>query len=180
MTPEKLKEFEDWLAKKNGRKSKKSAAKSPAKGRIRKSTPKTEDKPKSKRKRIRSKPKPGFSEETRTAAHNRSGGLCENPLCGRNLPGLGGEHHCLPRSQYRKADRNDLWNCAAICEDCHRRVTSPKTPEDKRLRRYFERLAVFRRDYTGDEFEFQRSALTTALERNTLDLIRSFEPFTQA
>lgn len=175
---EKLKEFEDWLAKKNARKSKKTAARAP-KSRVREPVKEKAEKPKRKRKRIRSKPKPGFSEETRTAAHKRSEGLCENPLCRRQLSGLGGEHHCLPRSQYHKSDRNDLWNCAAICEDCHRRVTTPKTPEDKRLRRYFERLAVFRRDYTGDEFEFQRSALTDALVRNTLDLIRSFEPFTQ-
>lgn len=173
---EKKTEFELWLEKKNARRSKKAAPKA-VKGRIRKSEPKKDETTKPKRKRIRSKPKQGFSEETRTAAHARSGGVCENPLCGRQLPGLGGEHHCLPRSQYHKSDRNDLWNCAAICEDCHRRVTTPKTPEDKRLRRYFERLAVFRRDYTGDEFEFQRRSLNRALEANTLDLVRSFEPF---
>lgn len=179
MTPEKLKEFEDWLAKKNGRKAKKTAARAP-KSRVRQPDEKKAETTKPKRKRIRSKRKPGFSEETRTAAHERSGSTCENPLCGKNLRGLGGEHHALPRSYYHKADRNDLWNCTTPCEDCHRRVTSPKTEEDKRLRRYFERLAVFRRDYTGTGYEFQKSALDTALVRNTLDLIRSFEPFTQA
>ena len=103
-----------------------------------------------KRKRIKHKKKEGFSLETREAAHQRSKGQCETPDCGRPVE-IGGEHHCLPRSQYSKKDRNGLWNCANICQICHEEITFPKTPRAIQKRRFFELLALLRRDGGKDE-----------------------------
>jgi len=161
-------EFEDWIKKKEARRSR-------IKGPKLKRKVISHAKPK----RIRSKRKTGFSEETRQQAHDRSSGHCQNPLCGKRLPGLGGEHHCLPRSQYKKADRNDLWNCAAICQECHHRVTVLKTEEDKRLRRYFERLAIARRDLPEAELLATSQQLERSLRDNTLELNRQFQLFTK-
>ena len=155
-------EFSDWLEQKEARRARKRARKEG----IREYT-------QVKRKKITKRRKAGFSEETRTEAHRRAGGHCENPLCRRKLPGLGGEHHCLPRSQYHKADRNGLWNCAAICSNCHERITSPKTDSDKRLRRYFERLAVARRDLVGSIYYQELDLLTKQLIDGSLDLNKS-------
>lgn len=179
-----LKEFEEWLDKKNKRKGSKgeskSAARKPARKPIQRSKAKSDKNTTKKPKRIRKSRKSGFSQEIREAAHARAGNTCENPLCGRPVVDLGGEHHCIPRSQYHKSDRNDLWNCACICQECHQRVTTPRTDEDKRLRRYFERRAWSFKVYTADQLERELSALDQALKDNTLELIRSFQPFTQA
>jgi len=168
-----LTEFEKWIEKKNSRRSK--THKKPAKE-------SKNDKAKTikpKRKRIRSKPKEGFSEEIRRAAHDRAGDLCENPLCRKSNPDLGGEHHCLPRSQYKKKDRNDLWNCSTPCDDCHARVTSPKTADDKRLRRYFERLAIARRDLSGDDSFLAIEDLKRQLRDKSLSTLRNYQEFTK-
>lgn len=164
-------EFEKWLDKKNARKA----------GRNSKNVKKNirNKKRKSQKKIIkRSRNKKGFTIAIRTEARERSGYICENPLCKRSHVELGGEHHGLPRSQYHKADRNDSWNCTRPCTTCHSRITSPKTDSDKRLRRYFERLAVLRRDYTGEQFLFQYNELNRRLVEGTLPITRSFEPFT--
>ena len=174
MTP-----FEEWIAKKNARRAKKSQPK-----KLQRKSPrvakKKEDRPdSSKHKRPnRIRTKKGFSKEVREAAHIRCENRCENPLCGRNVYELGGEHHCLPRSQYRGSDRNDLWNCSVPCTKCHDRITSPKSDEDKRLRRYFERVAFSRKTYTGDILRRELDALEAALKSNELDLVRTFEPIT--
>ena len=184
VSPAQLKEFEAWLDKKNKRKGGKSESKSSAKKPVRSSLQRSKTKSSKdttkKPKRPRKKRKPGFSEEIRKAAHARAGNTCENPLCGRPVVDLGGEHHCIPRSQYHKSDRNDLWNCACICQECHQRVTTPRTDEDKRLRRYFERRAWSFKIYTADHLKRELQALDKALKDNTLELIRSFQPFTQA
>lgn len=161
-------EFEDWIAKKEARRGRRNAPKITRR-----------DKPQPRARKKPRKRKAGFSEEIRTQAHDRAGGLCENPLCGRPLPGLGGEHHCLPRSQYKKRDRNDLWNCGAICQECHHRVTFPRTDEDKRLRRYFELVAQARRDLQLETLVATLARLEAELRNNTLDLIRQFQPFTK-
>ena len=176
VTDKSLKEFQEWLDKKNGRSKKsKTPAKRAARSRKKAETSATgKNTTKEPRRRVRRR-KPGFSQEIREAAHSRAGDRCENPLCGRNVIELGGEHHCIPRSQYHKSDRNDLWNCAVICEECHKRVTSPRTPEDKRLRRYFERCAYARKNYDEDTLGRELHALEQALRDNTLDMVRSFE-----
>ena len=171
-----LKEFEEWIAKKNGRKSsKKSPAKRAARTSLRRPISESSKDTAKKPKRIKKRRKPGFTQEVREAAHTRANNQCENPLCGRQVNELGGEHHCLPRSQYHKVDRNDLWNCACICTECHQRVTSPKSDEDKRLRRYFERCAYARKNLDEDQLGHELQALTKALVENTLDTVRSFE-----
>ncbi len=156
--------FEDWISKKEERRSRKND---------RKQGIRVYTKPRGKR--IRSKARTGFSEDVRAQARDRAGNICENPLCGNGLAGVqGGEHHCLPRSQYKKADRNDLWNCAAICERCHAEITSPRTDDDKRLRRYFERLAVIRRELSGDQLEREERDLDNRLRAGEIELFKSF------
>lgn len=169
--------FEDWIAKKNARRTKKLQPK----GNFRKKTPvetKAPDSPNPpKRKRIRSKrARAGFSKEVRQEAHDRANNTCENPLCNRSLHELGGEHHCIPKSQYHGSDRNGAWNCAVICTECHDRVTSPRTDADKRLRRYFERVAYSRQNYVDDTLRRELDSLELALKNNSLDCIRTFEP----
>lgn len=161
-------EFEKWIREKEARRSGKRAPK----GARREIT-------KPKRKRFTSKRKPGFSEETRTLARDRAGGLCENPLCQTHLPDLGGEHHCLPRSQYSGDDRNDLWNCAHICQDCHARITAPKTKPDKQLRRYFEMVALARREGNNSRTRRKLRVLDEKLAKGTIDTLRRFQPFTK-
>lgn len=163
-----MSEFEDWLEKKNARRSRKNESKGLRRG----ITRKTHSKPTRRR-------KPGFTLEIREQANERAEGQCENPLCARNLPMVGGEHHCLPRSYYHGADRNDLWNCAHICPECHARITTPTTGEDVRLRRYFERLAWNRRTLVDPRLTEQNNLLEAALRNNSLDLIRSFQLFTK-
>lgn len=176
VTAKQLEEFEKWLEKKNGKTSKsKSPAQRAARKPLQRSATKSDKNTTQKPKRLKKRRRAGFSEEVRTAAHVRAGDLCENPLCGRQVSEIGGEHHCIPRSQYRKSDRNDLWNCACICEGCHTRVTSPRSEEDKRLRRYFERCANARKILSGDSLGLELQALEKALRENTLDTVRSFE-----
>ena len=176
VTSKQLEEFEKWIAKKNGRKNgSKSPATKAARKSLRRSAIKSNKNTDGKPKRPRKKRRQGFTEEIRIAAHARAGNLCENPLCGRAVNDLGGEHHCIPRSQYHKSDRNDLWNCACICEECHKRVTSPRLDEDKRLRRYFERCANARKILSEDQLGLELQSLTKALLENTLDTVRSFE-----
>lgn len=163
-----MSEFQDWLDKKEARRSRKRAGLTRSRM-ISHSTIKKKPR----------KPKPGFSEEVRQAAHDRNGNQCENPLCGKRLPGLGGEHHCLPRSQYKKPDRNEVWNCAAICQDCHFHITFPKEVESKRLGRYFEHVAVARRSLQGEELTEKLLELEKSLKNQSLDLIRPFWPFTK-
>lgn len=171
--------FEDWIAKKNARRTKKSQPKQ-----LQRKTPRVAKKkeaspdPVRRKRASRNRTRKGFSKEVREAAHNRCENRCENPLCGRNIHELGGEHHGIPKSQYRGSDRNDLWNCTVPCTECHDRVTSPRSDEDKRLRRYFERIAFARKTYTGDVLRGELEALTEALKNNELDLVRTFEPIT--
>lgn len=170
-------EFEDWIAKKNARRTKKSQPKKLQ----RKKTPvakpeETSKNPVGTKVRSRKRPKKGFSKEVREAAHIRCENHCENPICGRNVYELGGEHHCIPKSQYHLNDRNDLWNCSVPCTECHDRITSPRNPEDKRLRRYFERVAFSRKTYTGDVLRRELEALEQLLKSNELELIRTFSP----
>lgn len=155
--------FEDWIKKKERRRSRIRDSKNGKQGITRKVS--------NKRKR---RSKDGFKTEVREAAYQRSGGKCENPLCGRILHSLGGEHHCLPRSFYKREDRNDLWNCAKICNECHVRVTSPTSREDVRLRRYFERIAWARRTYSESRARSECKILQEKLINGTLELIRVF------
>lgn len=152
-------EFEDWLANKNARRSRKNEPKSSTRG----FTHKTRRSPRKRR-------KTGFSTEVREAAAERADYRCENPLCKRDLPDLGGEHHCIPRSQYAGADRNDLWNCAHICYSCHDRITAPRTRESIRLRRYFERIAYVRRTYSESRARRESLLLEKELRDQTLSL----------
>ena len=171
--------FEDWIAKKNARRTKKSQPKQLQRKtpRVAKAKEISKD-PVGTKVRSRKRPKKGFSKDVREAAHIRCENHCENPLCGRNVYELGGEHHCLPKSQYRGNDRNDLWNCSVPCTECHDRITSPRSVEDKRLRRYFERVAFSRKTYTGDILRRELDALEAALKSNELDLVRTFAPIT--
>lgn len=163
-----MEDFEAWINKKNERRRSRLARKNNEGGKTIKKA----------RKRIRSKPKVGFSEEIRQQSYNRAEGKCENPLCEQPIRGLGGEHHCLPRSQYHKADRNDLWNCATICGQCHSRITSPVSEEDIRLRRYFERLAIIRRDCNESEILRQTKILERRLRTKVLSLLQNRQSFT--
>lgn len=170
-------EFEDWIAKKNARRNKKSQPK----GNFRKKAPvetteKNSPNPVRRKRPSRARAKAGFGKEVREASHDRAGHTCENPLCTRSIHQLGGEHHCLPKSQYRGSDRNDIWNCAVLCTECHDRITSPRTDEDKRLRRYFERVAYSRKTYSDGILQSELNSLELALKNNTLDLIRTFSP----
>lgn len=160
-------EFEDWIASKERRRSRKNGFK-------RKSRVTPQKAPKKSRRRAPG----GFDAEIRAQAIERAKSRCENPICQRFLPDPGGEHHCLPRSFYRKSDRNNLWNCAHICPDCHYRITFPKSDSDIRLRRYFERIAIARRTYSDNRLERELGLLEEALRSNTLDLIRHFQSFT--
>ena len=162
-----MSEFEDWLQQKEARRSRKRDAKNGIR-----------DNTRLKRKPIRSRPKTGFSVEVREQAAERADGRCENPLCRTYLPDIGGEHHCIPRSQYKGDDRNELWNCAHICSDCHYRVTVLKSDEDKRLRRYFERVAISRRMQNNGQEGESISSLDSKLRNQTLELERKNFQFT--
>lgn len=127
-------EFEDWLKKKEARRS-----------RIKGVRFKSRNTTRVKRKKLKQPIKKSFSTEVREAAYSRANSQCENPACGKYLPGIGGEHHGLAKSKYRKSDRNGLWNCVIVCFTCHDRVTNPRNSEDLALRVYFEKLAISRR-----------------------------------
>jgi hypothetical protein len=163
----KMSEFEEWIKNKEARRRARNDQNSKRRGITHLRS-----------KKIKRSRAAGFSTETRERAYQRSKGYCENPMCKRRVQSIGGEHHCLPRSYYRKADRNDLWNCAKICNICHDRITSPTTRQDVRLRRYFERIAWSRRTYSESRHERESKILEENLKNDTLDLFRSFQSFT--
>lgn len=67
-----------------------------------------------------------ITNETINSISIRSNGRCENPRHnGEHVAQWGDRyhiHHIYWRSQYRNADRDDLWNLAYLCEKCHRSI----------------------------------------------------------
>lgn len=76
-----------------------------------------------------------ISNETIKEVKERSAGRCENFDCRTSLQ-LGYEnHHIYWRSQYRRSDRDERWNIAALCRNCHRSIHSGgNTTLDKNLK----------------------------------------------
>ncbi len=51
------------------------------------------------------------------ALAKRSRGKCENPECNNQGQEI---HHIYSKQQYNRADRDELWNLALLCIDCHK------------------------------------------------------------
>lgn len=56
----------------------------------------------------------------------RNHGSCE--CCG--LISENSPHHCFYKSQYFGKDKNESWNGANVCEDCHRIIHHPSSDRD--------------------------------------------------
>lgn len=65
-----------------------------------------------------------ISNETVKEVRERSMGRCENFECRRPLQMGYDNHHIFWRSRYRKSDRDDSWNIAALCKQCHYSIHS--------------------------------------------------------
>ena len=65
-----------------------------------------------------------ISNETIKEVKERSQGRCENFECRRSLQLGYDNHHIFWRSRYRKSDRDDSWNIAALCKQCHYSIHS--------------------------------------------------------
>lgn len=58
--------------------------------------------------------------------------------CGK--PGIHTRHHCLPQSEYKRADKNQAWNIVNMCQPCQTKVHKSET-----LLQKYRELAISRR-----------------------------------
>lgn len=106
-----------------------------------------------------------ISNETVKHIKERSRGICENPLCATSRDSkhvIFECHHIYWRSQYRKQDRDDLWNLAYICKQCHFEIHNGT---DRRIDSYFKRCADKRKPTNERSSEISRDIVNARKTR---------------
>ena len=83
-----------------------------------------------------------MKETTIQQLYKRSGRICENPQCSNKALEV---HHIYFKSQYRMSDRNELWNIAYLCTDCHRGGRGIHNGSNTQLDKYLKELADIRK-----------------------------------
>jgi hypothetical protein len=84
-----------------------------------------------------------ISHATIEEVRERSKGYCENSECRKALIGKYDNHHINWRSAYRKSDRDEAWNIAALCVECHYSIHSQG---NTRLDKVLKGIASVRRE----------------------------------
>lgn len=94
----------------------------------------------------------------------RSRGHCENPECFIALMGNFETHHIYWRSQYRKSDRDDVWNLANLCVACHYSIHSQA---NIKLDTYLKRSADIRKPTNQRSSTISKDILNQRKARKT-------------
>lgn len=114
-----------------------------------------------------------ITNETIQEVATRSMGRCENFECRVSLQMGYENHHIFWRSQYRRSDRDDSWNIAALCRDCHRSIHySGNVTLDKNLKLIADR----RRDRSKEVGNIHRDIVRARVVRKNA-YKRSIERF---
>jgi len=75
-------------------------------------------------------PKGKVTTEQQREIYERDGGSCV--ICDNS--GILDVHHCYKKSEYFEQDRDDNWNLALLCRDCHSKVHGGDREIDKGLK----------------------------------------------
>jgi hypothetical protein len=104
-----------------------------------------------------------ISHETIKEVRNRSRGRCENPLCkNTNKHKYFEHHHIYWKSQYEKQDRDEAWNLAYICRECHFEIHNGT---DRRIDTYLKRSADIRKPKNLRVHEVSKDILRARIAR---------------
>lgn len=90
--------------------------------------------------------------------------ICENPNCFHTTPDK--LHHVFFKSQYFGKDRDEEWNKAGVCHECHRIIhhASPgETAEARKLDIFLKQKAIDK--YEGEHKDELQKILTRRIKK---------------